>query len=148
MATATTIKGGSKVRVLLDPTGGGTYAAPCGFTSKSITFSKGLEEVKVPDCTDPDSVDWLGRDAVSLSMSISGEGVLAEESVATWLDAWESIESIATKVEIEFPTTTYTYTGTMHVESIETTAPNARRVTMTVSMQSDGEMVRTDTPAA
>ncbi len=30
---------------------------------------------------------WLGRDAVSLSISISGEGMLAVESIKTWLDA-------------------------------------------------------------
>lgn len=142
MAQATRIKGG-KVRVLLETATPGTYAAPCGFTSKSVTLSKGLEEVAVPDCDDPDKVDWLGRDAVSLSMSISGEGVLASESVVTWLDAFEDVESVGVKVEIEFPTTTYTYTGSMHVESLELGAPNGRTVTNNVSMQSDGEMVRT-----
>lgn len=144
MAVATTIKGGSKVRVLIgndaDPI---VYAAPCGFTSKSITFNKGLEEISVPDCADPDAVDWVGRDVVSLSISISGEGVLASESVVTWFDAWESIESIPVKIEYEFPATTYTYTGRMHVESLEQGAPNGRRVTQNVSLQSDGEMVRT-----
>lgn len=147
MAQPTTIKGG-KVRVLLETDTPDTYAAPCGFSSKSVTFSKGLEEVSIPDCDDPDAVDWLGRDAVSLSMSISGEGVLASESVETWLDAWESVDSVGVKVEIEFPTTTYTYTGSMHVETLEMGAPNGRRVTNNVSLQSDGEMVRTSAATA
>lgn len=142
MADATTIKGG-KVKVQL---GAGTspivYTAPCGFTQRSITLNKGLEEVQIPDCTDPDTVDWLGRDATSLSMSVSGEGVLAEESVEVWLDAFDSVESVPVKVIWEFPATTITWTGSMHLESFETTAPNARRVTATVSMQSDGKMVR------
>lgn len=145
MTAATTIKGG-RLRVLLDLAGSGTYAAPCGFSSKSLTFSKGLEEVSVPDCDDPDKVDWIGRDAVSLSISVSGEGVLAVESGETWLEAWESIESVPAKIEIEFPSTTITYTGRMHVESLEMGAPNGRRVTNNVGMQSDGEMVRTSTP--
>jgi len=148
MTQATTTRGG-KVRVLLGndalPI---VYSAPCGFTSKTVTFTKGLEDVQVPDCADPDKVDWLGRDAVSLAMSISGEGVLAQESVDTWLEAWESVESVPMKVEIEFPAKTITYTGKMHVETIEATAPNARRVTATISMQSDGEMVRVTTPAS
>lgn len=143
MAQPTTTRGG-KVRVLIgndaDPI---VYTAPCGFSSKSITLSKGMEEVNLADCAEPDAVSWLGRDAVSLSMSISGEGVLASESVVTWLDAWESVESVPVKVEIEFPTTTYTYTGRAHVESLEMGAPNGRRVTNNVSLQSDGEMVRT-----
>lgn len=144
MTQATTIKGG-KVRVLLDLTGGGTYAAPCGFSSRSITFNKGLEEVNIPDCDDPDAVDWVGRDATSLSMGVSGEGVLAVESGEDWLDAFESADSVAAKVEIEFPAKTITYTGRMHVESLELGAPNGRRVTNNVSMQSDGQMVRTST---
>lgn len=142
MAQATTIKGG-KVRVLLDLAGSGTFTAPCGFSSRSITFTKGLEEVTVPDCDDPDKVDWIGRDAVSLSIGVSGEGVLAVESGEDWLEAWESVESIAAKIEIEFPARLITYTGRMHVESLEMGAPNGRRVTNNVSMQSDGEMVRT-----
>ena len=146
MAAATTTKGG-KVRVLLgtlpvNPEDPITYAAPCGFTSKSLTLTKGLEETQVPDCTDPDKVDWIGRDAVSLSMSVSGEGVLASESVETWLDAWESIDRIPAKIEIEFPAKTITWTGNLHVETFSAEAPNGRRVTSSVSLQSDGEMAR------
>lgn len=147
MAQATTIKSG-KFRVLLGD--GDTpieYAAPCGFTQRSMTLSKGLEEINVPDCDDPDKVDWTGRDATSLSMSINGEGVLASESVETWLDAYDSTDSVPVKVEWEFPAKTITWTGFMHIESIEAGASNGQRATMNVSMQSDGEMARVVTPA-
>ncbi len=146
MAQATTIKGG-KIRVLLgddsDPT---VYSSPCGFTQRSITLNKGLEEVNIPNCADPDKVDWVGRDATSLSMGISGEGVLASESVDTWLEGFESIESIPVKVEWEFPAKTITWTGRMHIESMEVGANNGQRATNNVSLQSDGEMVRVTTP--
>lgn len=146
MATATTIKGG-KIRVLLgnDATPI-VYSAPCGFTQRSITLNKGLEEVSIPNCENPDSVDWVGRDATSLSMSISGEGVLASESVDTWIEGFESIESIPVKVEWEFPAKTITWTGRMHIESMEVGANNGQRATNNVSLQSDGEMVRVTTP--
>ncbi|MFI3902599.1 MULTISPECIES: phage tail tube protein [Brucella/Ochrobactrum group] len=147
MAQATTIKSG-KIRVLLGNDATPTvYSAPCGFTQRSITITKGLEEVNIPDCTDPDKVDWVGRDATSLSMGISGEGVLAAESVDDWLDAVDSIDSIPVKVEWEFPTKTIVWTGFMHVESMEVGATNGQRATNNVSLQSDGVMVRTSTPA-
>ncbi|MEH0295872.1 phage tail tube protein [Agrobacterium sp. CCNWLW71] len=147
MAQPTTIKGG-KIRVLLGNDANPiVYSAPCGFSQRSISFSKGLEEQQIPDCDNPDEVDWLGRDAVSLSMSISGEGVLAAESVETWLDAWESVDSIPAKVEMEFPAKTITWTGKMHVETLEVGANNGRRATNNVSMQSDGKMTRVVTPA-
>lgn len=146
MAQATTTKGG-KIRVLLgdaaDPI---VYTSPCGFTQRSITLNKGLEEVQIPDCTDPDKVDWVGRDATSLSMAISGEGVLAAESVDAWLEGFESVDSIPVKVEWEFPAKTITWTGFMHIESMEVGANNGQRATNNVSLQSDGEMVRVTTP--
>jgi hypothetical protein len=146
MAKATTIKGG-KFRVLIGNDASPiVYSAPCGFTQRSITLNKGLEEVNIPDCDDPDKVDWVGRDATSLSMTVSGEGVLAEESVEVWLDAWENLESVPVKIEWEFPAKTVTWTGSMQIESLEAGAANAGRATLNVSMQSDGEMVRTVTP--
>lgn len=147
MAQATTIKGG-KIRVLLGNDATPTaYASPCGFTQRSITLNKGLEEINVPDCEDPDKVDWVGRDATSLSMTISGEGVLAAESVDTWLEAFDSIDSVPVKVEWEFPAKTITWTGLMHIESMEVGANNGQRATNNVTLQSDGEMVRVSTPA-
>ncbi|SFV33173.1 Phage tail tube protein [Devosia crocina] len=144
MAKPVTTKGGL-LRILLgnsaDPI---VYTAPCGLTSKSLTISKNLEEVNIPDCDDPTAIDWLGRDATSLSMAVSGEGVLAQAAVEAWLDAVENPNSVPVKLELEFPTTTWSWTGFMHVESAELGAPsNTGRVTGNFSLQSDGEMVRT-----
>lgn len=143
MAKPTTTRGG-KIRVMLgDGSSPLTYAAPCGLSQRSITLSKGLNEVQIPDCDNPDEVTWTGRDASSLSISISGEGVLASESIVTWVEAWEDVESVDVRVEVEFPVTTYIWTGKMHVETLEIGANNGERATISVSMQSDGEMVRT-----
>lgn len=149
MAKPTTTKGGMLRVMLGSGSGPVVYAALCGLTSKTLTISKGLEEVNIPDCDDPTAIDWLGRDATSLSMSIEGEGVLAQAAVETWLDAAESPDSVPVKIELEFPTTTWTYTGFMQVESAALGAPsNTGRVTINISLQSDGEMVRTSAATA
>jgi hypothetical protein len=143
MAQPSTARFG-KFRILLGSgTGPITYAAPCGFTSKSLTLTKDLTDVTIPDCDDPDAVSWIGRDASTLSASVSGEGVLASESVETWLDAWENVNAVPVKIEIEFPAKTITWTGSMHVSSLNPSTEQGGRVTMTVEMQSDGELVRT-----
>lgn len=146
MAQATTIRGG-RVRIML---GSGSapiiYSAPCGFTSRSITFTKGLEESNVPDCDDPDKIDWVGRDATSLSISVSGEGVLAYESTDTWDAAWQSLESIPARMEIHWPLKIVTWTGRFHIESMELGATNGTRATLNITMQSDGESLRGELP--
>jgi len=121
------------------------YAAPCGFTSKSLTLGKSLSEVSIPDCDDPDKPITIGRDVESTTASISGEGVLAASAVPTWIAAYKSTESVPVKVEIEFSTGTVTFTGRMHLETLELGAEQGGRVTISVSLQSDGELVDTDT---
>ncbi|PDS67964.1 phage tail tube protein [Rhizobium phaseoli] len=145
MATPVTARFG-KFRVLIGSGSGPiVYAAPCGFTSKSLSLTKSLSEVSLPDCDEPDAPIVLGRDVESISASVSGDGVLAAAAVTTWLDAYESTESIPVKIEIEFSSGTVTWTGNMHVESLELGAEQGGRVTLNVSMQSDGALVRTDT---
>jgi hypothetical protein len=146
MADPTTARFG-KFRVKLgDGNSPELFAVPCGFTSKSLTLTKALTEINLPDCDDPDAVAWVGRDAESLSASISGEGVLAAESVEAWLDAWENVEPINVEIEIEFPAKTITWTGQMHVATFTPAAEQGGRVTATVEMQSDGELTRQVTP--
>jgi predicted secreted protein len=121
------------------------YAAPCGFTSKSLALNKSLSEVAIPDCDDPDAPINLGRDVENISASVSGEGVLAASAVITWLAAYDKTDSVPVKVEIEFSTGVVTWTGKMHIESLELGAEIGGRVTISVSMQSDGQLVRTTT---
>lgn len=142
MAQPGTIKGG-KVRLLLDILRNGTYSAPCGLNSRSVTFGKGLETTQLSDCDNPDDLPWDANDAVSRNISVNGEGVFAVEAKDTWFQAWESSESVPGKLEIEWPSETDTFTGDFQVGPLEIGATNGRRVTLTVSAVSDGEMVRT-----
>lgn len=141
MAQPTTIRGG-KVVVQLDLAETGTYTAPCGFNSKSLNLEKALTDTTLSDCSDPDAVGWIVRDAESFSASISGEGVLAEESVQTWLQAFYTPGSVRVKVIVTFPSTTVTFTGLMHVSSFAFDAPQSGRVAATVEMQSDGMLAK------
>lgn len=148
MAAPTTAKFG-KFRVLLgDGAEPEVFTAPCGFTSKSLALSKNLTDINLPDCDDPDAPAWVGRDVESLTASITGEGVMAAESAPTWMDAYENTDSVSVKVELVFPATTWTYTGKMHLSSLTLSAEQGGRIQANVEMQSDGQLVRTSTPAA
>lgn len=122
------------------------FVAPCGFTSKSLVMGKNLSEVSIPDCDDPDLPIWLGRDVQSNTASITGQGVLAAASVPRWLAAYESTTSVECQVEVEFSTGTLLFQGNFHLETMTLGAEQGGRVTIDVSMQSDGEIAGSWTP--
>lgn len=147
MTQPTTARPGRFIISLGDGGDPETFTAPCGFTSKSFTWSRSLSEVTIPDCDDPDAPYWQSRDVESLSCSVSGEGVLAAEAIPTWMAVLDTIEAVNVQIEI-----TYTgvgvllVSGAMQLESLEVGAQQGQRVSINVSMQSDGEMVTTWTP--
>lgn len=124
------------------------FVAPCGFTSKSFTWSRNLAEVTIPDCDDPDAPFWQSRDVESLSCSVSGEGVLAAEAVPTWLAVLNSLDAVNVQIEITFTNgSILLIEGAMQMESLELGAQQGQRVSINVSMQSDGPMTQTWTTA-
>lgn len=129
-----------------DTTGAVTYVAPCGLTTKSLQISKNLQEVDIPDCDDPDAPSWIARDVQNLSITISGDGVAAAESVPDWNAAAISTASVPMKVEIEFSTGTKTFTGDFVVDQLTFGAEQGGRVTLAFNAQSDGQVQDVWTP--
>lgn len=129
-----------KMRILLGNGGSPeVFTAPCGLTTKGLTVSKNLEEVTIPDCDDPDAVFFMARDVSSMSALISGEGVMAAESEGVWNDAAFNTESVNCRVEVEFSTGTRVLSGAFHLDSYGINAAQGQRVSVSISMQSDGE---------
>lgn len=141
MAKPTTVRFGRfliKLATVAAPT---VFVAPCGFTSKSLVLSKNLEEITIPDCDNPDDPAWVGRDVSSLSASVSGDGVLAEESVEVWLNAFNSTVPVPVEIELLLSGgASVTWTGNMHLANLTVGGEQGGRVTISVEMQSDGEL--------
>src|SRR3712207_8625849 len=43
---------------------------------------------------------WVDRDVVSLSATISGEGVIARESLELWRDAFTTTDTVNARIEV------------------------------------------------
>lgn len=123
-----------------------TYAAPCGLTTKNLAISKNLQEVDIPDCDDPDAPSWIARDVQNLSITISGDGVAAAESVPSWNDAAISTASVPMRVEIVFTTGRKIFTGLFVVDNLTFGAEQGGRVTLSFNAQSDGQIADSWTP--
>lgn len=145
MAQATTFTF-SKVRVLL---GNGAspelFAAPCGFNSRSLRRTKTTNEVDIPDCSDEDAPAWVGREVRSLDWNVTGEGVLAEESVSMWEDFFDSSTSRNVQVIIDGVGITggdITLLGRAHLTSYEIGANRGEKATISIELSGDGELAR------
>ena len=138
MAKPVTMKFGKFAVLLGDGADPEVFAAPCGFTQRSFSRNKELNEVVIPDCDDPDAMAHTARDAVSLSASISGSGVLAKSAYPVWKAAYESSESVNCKIVFDWLTEETTITQKFHVSSLELSADLGDRVQISVQMESDG----------
>jgi hypothetical protein len=146
MAQPTTARFGAFIVSLESANSPSVYVAPCGFTSKSLTLSKNLAEVAIPDCDDPDAPFYIARDVQTQSWSISGEGLLASESVDAWLDAYNATTSTSVQIEIDMGVNKFTLVGDAHLDNWSISTEQGGRVSVSISMQSDGAPTITFAP--
>lgn len=135
----------SGLRVLLgDGAEPEVFAAPCGFTERSLSLSKELGSTNVPDCTDEDAAPWTERDVTAKSAEISGQGVLDAAALVIWQGFFGDDASRNVRVELwRNGAKTGHWAGAFHLESLEVGATQGERATVQVSLQSDGAVVWT-----
>jgi predicted secreted protein len=120
------------------------FVAPCGLTANGIAFTKDTNSTVTPDCTNPDAPGWVERDVVSNSAAISGSGVMAEESLSTWWDAYNDDAPIHARVQIDRPAPVGGYySGSFHLTRFEEAGTRGNRVSVTIAMESDGAVTWT-----
>ena len=148
MAQATTLPF-SAFKAMLETATPNTFAAPCGLTERSVSFTKETNDTTSIDCDDEDAPAWVDRDVVSLSASISGEGVMARQSLETWREAFASTEPVKTRIEVAGTAAQgggY-WQGLFHLSSFELTGTKGERCTVSIEMQSTGPVTWTDAAA-
>lgn len=119
----------------------GTYAAPCGLTSRSLKFSKSANETIIPDCADDDAAAWVDRDISSLSATISGEGVLDGSAFTSY---WQPWAILATPKNCRVVLTGKGYwAGSFQLLSLDISGKRGERVAVNVELASDGAMTWT-----
>jgi hypothetical protein len=111
------------------------FESPCGLNSRSFNRTAATNDTNVPDCDDPDAASWLERDIVSLSASIAGAGVVANEDFDGW-NAW--FEAGSTK-NVKITLGMRVWLGPYKCTKLNLTGQRGSRVTFDVTLDSDGE---------
>ena len=135
MTQATTLKFSQFLVQLGNGASPEVYASPCGLNSRSFNRTAATNDTNVPDCDDPDAPSWLERDVVSLSASISGAGVVADEDFDDWDTFWKDGESKNIKITLG----TRVWIGAYKCTKLNVTGNRGSRTTFDVTLDSDGE---------
>lgn len=112
----------------------------CGLTSKGIEFSTETGDSVVPDCDDPDLPTWVERVPRSLTASVSGQGVMAEETVDEWRDWFLSGAAKNARIALELTTPGYFYGSFVMTAFSLTGNEGDGKIGINVTMQSDGQI--------
>jgi hypothetical protein len=121
-----------------------TFTAPCGLSTKGITFSKETNEINVPDCDDPEAPAWVERATVSLSATVTGDGILAMNDLDTWIAFNESTASRNAQIDLDVdaPNTAMggMWTGKFLMTSFAVTAEVGSKLAVAIELTSDGQI--------
>lgn len=111
------------------------YAAPCGMNSRGFNRTAATNDTNVPFCDDDDKPSWLERDVVSLSGSLSGAGVVADED----FDTWE--EFLGNSKNVRVTLGNRVWIGACILTKLDISGSRGKRTEFTATMDTDGEMV-------
>lgn len=115
------------------------FSAPCGLTSKGFNQTASTQETVVPDCDDPDAPAYTERGIDAISGEISGSGVLDKSAFENVWQPW--FVSAAPRNCRIYPSgeTGKYYAGSFVLTALNMTADRGQKVTISVTMQNDGE---------
>ena len=112
------------------------FASPCGLNSRGFARTAATNDTNVPDCDDPDAASWLERDVVSLSGSLSGAGVVADED----FDTWESWFNGAVSRNIKVTLGTRVWIGPAILTKLDITGSRGKRIEFSATIDTDGKL--------
>lgn len=125
------------------------FAAPCGLTSRGFNRSAETNDTNIPDCADEDAPSWLARDVVSLSGEISGSGVLDLDALDVWDEWFQSGAPRNCRVLVDTPLAQNGrhWQGAFILTAFNITSERGSKVTIEVTLTSDGLITKTDAAA-
>lgn len=114
------------------------FASPCGLTGKGFNQTATAQETTVPDCDNPDAPAYTERAVDTNSAEISGSGIMAQEAFDTWNDWFQSGASKNVQIYPMGASGGY-YQGAFILTALNQQAERGKKVTVDVTIQSDGQ---------
>lgn len=140
----TAVKTARGVKLLLKVGDGNSpeiFAAFCTINAaRGISFTAAMNEFNIPDCTDPDLIGWLAREKVSLSVGVTGAGILNTPDVQEFFDWWSGEDSKNCHIVVDVPSVDggVIFEGAFHLTEFGITGDRGAKQEATLTLASDG----------
>ena len=142
MAAATTYSFSKFLIKLGDGASPEVFTDPCGLTTRGFTRAANMNDTNIPDCADPDAPSWLGREVVSYHGEIAGQRCGGAGKFSdVWEDWWNSSRKPATSRSSSVCRRNLAWIMPAKLSSFVVNANRGEKVSMTVSIVSDGAIV-------
>lgn len=125
------------------------FTAPCGLTSKSLEVKSDTSSTALPDCDDPDAPAWNDTATKALSANVSGEGILAMESLSLWRK-WVmggASKNVRVVVNETLAKGGGMWSGAAVLTSFKVSADTGEKPKVSINIESDGQWIWTDAGA-
>ncbi len=146
MAKAKTVKGSQLLIKVGDGAGTETFSHPCLINStRGLVATAATTERAVPDCDDPELLQWLEREKNGLSGSISGAGVLHASNYGdyfAWLQSKDT-KNVEVTLNVSAANGGGKVAGAFHLTNLEISGDNGDFVTVSLDFLSSGQLVWT-----
>lgn len=114
--------------------------------ARGITFTAAANEFNIPDCDDPDLIGWLAREKVSLSVAVTGAGILNTPDVEAFFTWWSSENSQNCQIVVDVLAADggRIFEGAFHLTEFAITGDRGAKMQCTLTLASDGQVTITD----
>lgn len=119
------------------------FIAKCSFNAaRGITFSSTTNDFVIPDCTNPDKIGWVAREKASVSVAVTGAGILNTPDVQDMYDYAISEEPRNCQVVVDVPSGDggVVFEGPFHCTDFGITGDRGGKQECSISLASDGEV--------
>ncbi|HWA22329.1 MAG TPA: phage tail tube protein [Caulobacterales bacterium] len=147
MAQAKTVKGSQLLILVGDGGSPETFAHPCLInSSRGIQFSAETNSANVPDCDDPDAIQWTEVDKKSLSAGVTGAGTLNATDSETFFDWFKSADTktVRVKKNVTGANGGGYWEGEFHLTQYEENGNIGEKVQCSITLVSSGAITWTD----